>query len=371
MHEPCLTLSSIRPKPAPISILVVQLETRSSYSPAVDAPTAVCIVFQNLICMNLTLSVAGQVTNSQLFPFSGSAGPQALTPENAAGSCFTVKGNVVDIAACNAADPNQQFSFGSGGAAGAIAAAASSTAAAIAESAQAVVACGVAPAVDTSTTAAVAATVAANTAAATTAVATTAPAATTTTAAQVAAATGNPTSVVSVSRAGGVLNPSAAAEANVFDNTATRAFTGVQVKSADGKCLFIDPTAGDFRENLIPIQLKACDGSANTKFDFITAGKHNNVANSTLVVSSLTNGCLNFDNRRAAGDTVIMFSCGGRADGQGAVTNSQLFTFTAGETSLRLEPENGNGAVCLVPNASGRLDQAACSTDPGQLFTIG
>jgi hypothetical protein len=350
----------------------VQLETKSFYSPAADAPTVVCIIFQNLMCMSLTLRVAGQVTNSQLFPFSGSAGPQALTPENAAGSCFTVKGNVVDIAACNAADPNQQFSFGSGGAAaGTIATAASSTAAAVAESAQAVVACGVASAVDTSTTAAVAATIAANTAAATTVVATTAAEAITTTAAQVAAATGNPTSVVSVSRAGGVLNPSAAAEANVFDNTATRAFTGVQVKSADGQCLFIDPTAGDFRENLIPVQLKACDGSANTKFDFITAGKHNNAANSTLVVSSLTNGCLNFDNRRAAGDTVIMFSCGGRADGQGAVTNSQLFTFTAGETSLRLEPENGNGAVCLVPNASGRLDQAACSTDPGQLFTIG
>lgn len=27
------------------------------------------------------------------------------------------------------------------------------------------------------------------------------------------------------------------------------------------------------------------------------------------------NGCVNFDPRRAAGDTVIMFSCGGRADG--------------------------------------------------------
>ena len=28
-----------------------------------------------------------------------------------------------------------------------------------------------------------------------------------------------------------------------------------------------------------------------------------------------TEGCLNFDSRRAAGDTVIMFSCGGRGDG--------------------------------------------------------
>jgi hypothetical protein len=66
-----------------------------------------------------------------------------------------------------------------------------------------------------------------------------------------------------------------------------------------------------------------------------------------------------------------MFSCGGRADGGGQVTNSQLFFFTAGETVLRLEPENGNGQVCLVPDASGRPDQAPCSTDPGQLFTIG
>jgi hypothetical protein len=145
----------------------------------------------------------------------------------------------------------------------------------------------------------------------------------------------------------------------------------VSIKSADGQCLFIDPTAGDFRENLIPVALKPCDGSPNEKFDFITAGKHNNAPNSTLVVSTLTQGCLNFDSRRAAGDTVILFSCGGRADGAGQVTNSQLFTFTASETTLRLEPENGNGQVCLVPNAQGRLDQAPCNNaDAGQLFTI-
>jgi hypothetical protein len=66
-----------------------------------------------------------------------------------------------------------------------------------------------------------------------------------------------------------------------------------------------------------------------------------------------------------------MFSCGGRADGGGAVTNSQLFTFTTGETSLTLQPENGSGDVCLVPNASGRLDQAPCSGDASQVFTIG
>lgn len=92
---------------------------------------------------------------------------------------------------------------------------------------------------------------------------------------------------VPVARAGGVLNPQAAAAANVRDGTATRAFSATTFKAANGQCLFIDPLAGDFRQNLIPVQLKTCDGSANEKFDIITAGKHNNAANSMLVVSSL------------------------------------------------------------------------------------
>lgn len=146
----------------------------------------------------------------------------------------------------------------------------------------------------------------------------------------------NPTGdAVPVARAGGVLNPEAAAEANVRDDTATRAFSSVSLKSSSGQCLFIDPEAGDFRQNLIPVQLKDCDGSANEKFDIITAGKHNDQPNSILVVSTTvsnfpstkvltspliwfllqTQGCLNFDPRRAAGDTVVLFSCGGRADG--------------------------------------------------------
>ncbi len=95
---------------------------------------------------------------------------------------------------------------------------------------------------------------------------------------------------VPVARAGGVLNPQAAAAANVRDDTATRAFTSTTLKSASGQCLSVDPLAGDFRQNLIPVQLKACDGSANEKFDIITAGKHNNAANSMLVVSSLVRG---------------------------------------------------------------------------------
>jgi hypothetical protein len=32
----------------------------------------------------------------------------------------------------------------------------------------------------------------------------------------------------------------------------------VPLKDAAGQCLFIDPTAGDFRQNLIPITLQPC-----------------------------------------------------------------------------------------------------------------
>ncbi len=97
---------------------------------------------------------------------------------------------------------------------------------------------------------------------------------------------------VPVARAGGVLNPAAAAAANVRDPTATRAFTSASLKTANGQCLFIDPLAGDFRQNLIPVLLKACDGSAGEKFDIVTAGKHNDAKGSTLVVSSLVSSFL-------------------------------------------------------------------------------
>jgi len=54
---------------------------------------------------------------------------------------------------------------------------------------------------------------------------------------------------------------------------------------------------------------------------------------------------------------------------EGAVTDSQLFPFTAGKTSIQLAPENQKGATCLVP-AGAKLGSAACSSDAGQLFTI-
>lgn len=295
------------------------------------------------------------MTNSQLFPFNGTAGPQALTPENAPGTCLTVDGNIIDQATCNTADPNQSFTFGDE---------TDITTAVAVPSTSATDAASASAAISTSVSSNTAPTSAASV------TQTTLPPITNSSTSPSASDTAT-ASIVSVSRAGGVLNPSAAAEANPVDTTAVRAFSSVSIQSSSGLCLFIDPSAGDFRENLIPIVLEPCDGSSNQQWDFVTSGVHNDQPNSTLVVSSLTEGCLNFDPRRAAGDTVIMFSCGGRADGGGSVTNSQLFTFAAGETSLKLQPENGDGSVCLVPNASGRLDQAACSDDAGQVFTIG
>ena len=96
----------------------------------------------------------------------------------------------------------------------------------------------------------------------------------------------NETGEIGVARAGGVLNTDAAAEANIRDDTATRAFSSAAIKSSDGQCLFVDPTAGDFRQNLIPVTLKACDGSTEQQFDFITKGKHNQEEGSVLVVSA-------------------------------------------------------------------------------------
>ncbi|TEB39132.1 hypothetical protein FA13DRAFT_446861 [Coprinellus micaceus] len=59
-----------------------------------------------------------------------------------------------------------------------------------------------------------------------------------------------------------------------FDATATRAATGVQIRSlvSPGTCFDVsDFRAGDFRFNLVPLALKPCDSSvAGQKFDLIT-----------------------------------------------------------------------------------------------------
>jgi hypothetical protein len=49
----------------------------------------------------------------------------------------------------------------------------------------------------------------------------------------------------------------------------------------------VDELSGDFRANLTPIQIKACDGSAGQKWDIITKGVHNDQPGEMLVVSSL------------------------------------------------------------------------------------
>ncbi|ESZ90046.1 hypothetical protein SBOR_9575 [Sclerotinia borealis F-4128] len=305
----------------------------------------------------------GIVTDSQLFPFNGTPGPLTLSPENASGTCLSVTAaNVLDQAPCDGTNSSQTFTFG-----------ASSASTDPAVSSPVPLATSDIANIPSST--ALASTVLASTdlasPAATSSLASPAsPSVIAATSASPALPTGDPTIPLPVSRAGGVLDPSAAAEANAVDTTAVKAFSSVALKDASGQCLFLDPTAGDFRQNLIPITLQACDGSQNQAWDIITSGKHNNAADSVLVVSSLTQGCLNFDPRRPAGDTVIMFSCGGRADGDGLVTNSQLFPFTGGQTSIVLAPENGNNATCLAANA-GKLDSTTCSSDAiSQSFTI-
>lgn len=258
------------------------------------------------------LLAGGGVTNSQLFTFNGGSGPLSFQPENAAGSCLTVKGNVLDVAQCNSGDTNQSFTFGGAAAAGGNA---SDNGAAN----------GTATAAPTDTTGAVSATGTATTSSAKdigastdtangsgSREATSAPSASVTeetgsvtqgsappteTASSgpgsagettdAGAAIPNPTSAVPVSRAGGTLNPSAVAESQQRDDTATRAFSGAGIRAPNGQCLFVDPTAGDFRENLIPIALVDCGGTPNEKWDVITAGKHNNAKDSALIVSSL------------------------------------------------------------------------------------
>ncbi|KAJ7484522.1 hypothetical protein FB451DRAFT_1436373 [Mycena latifolia] len=280
---------------------------------------------------------SGQVQSAQLFPFTAAnlTAPYALTPENAKGVCFANNNGRLSNVACNPTAADQFFTIGSG-------------------SASATGAISIPAATAVSTTAAV----------------TTTQAATTTT--QAATTTGA-SATIKVSGAGGVLNPTAAAESHPKDTTATRAATGAQIKTSDGQCLSVDETAGDFRENLIPIAIKTCDGSDGQKFDFITKGVHNDKTDQTLIVSSLTNGCFNFDDRRAAGDQVNIFSCGGRADGSGQVQSAQLFPFTAANLTAPyvLTPENAKG-VCFVNN-NGRLSNVACDpTKPAanELFTI-
>ncbi|KZP22510.1 hypothetical protein FIBSPDRAFT_1043557 [Athelia psychrophila] len=316
----------------------------------------------------------GAVTNSQLFNFAAGASSLALVPQNAANAtCLIAADGALGPADCdNSAD--QLFTVGAGSVAASSSAPANSDTSSAAASTGSVAASSSAPATSNAssssstpaapaTSSGAASNLLASTSAASLTPVPTAPTATPTT------ATPTTASGIAVSGAVGVLNPSAVAESNPRDNTATRAFSNATLTTAAGACLSIDPTAGDFRENLIPVTAAACDGSAGQQWDVITAGVHNNVPGAALFVSSETQGCLNFDPRRAAGNQVILFSCGGRADGGGAVTNSQLFNFAAGASSVALVPQNGANATCLSVSG-GALGPVDCDNSADQLFTI-
>ncbi|KZW03326.1 hypothetical protein EXIGLDRAFT_759192 [Exidia glandulosa HHB12029] len=263
----------------------------------------------------------GQVTDSQLFAFTGNAAGIPLVPLNSNRDgtvCLKLNGNTLDQSGCNPAQASgdQLFTLGDGGNAGA--------------------APPPPPPADE-------------------------PAATPPPAGNPAPPTGNVK-----------LDPEATAEAQQRDNGATRAFTAVPVK-VDGQCLTADLNTGDFRQNLMEIKVQACDGSPQQQFDIITSGKHNDQAGKTLIVSSLTNGCLNVDERRQSGNQVLLFSCGGRADGGGQVTNSQLFAFDGNAANIPLVPANVDGAKCLFNN-NGVIDVQACnaaSPSADQSFSFG
>ncbi|PTB49450.1 hypothetical protein M431DRAFT_97524 [Trichoderma harzianum CBS 226.95] len=309
---------------------------------------------------------SGQVTNSQLFAFTGGNGPLSFAPGNDPTKCFAAKGNVIDIADCNANDATQKFTFGGAAAGGSgndsnNSSAAASSAAATSEAAA------------SSTSAAAAAATTSASAAATSDAVVVNPgdgSSQTTAAPPPPVITGNPTTPVPVSGAGGTLNPSAVAEAQAFDASAVRPLESVNIRAADGRCFFVNPTAGDFRENLIPVGLATCSEDASQKFDVVTKGVHDDAqAGEALLVSVLTNGCINFDGRRAANDQVIMFSCGGRADGSGKTATSQLFPFKAGDNNIVLTPASATNTTCLVAGAD-RVESAQCSGQKDQTFEL-
>lgn len=146
-----------------------------------------------------------------------------------------------------------------------------------------------------------------------------------------------------------------------------RAVSNTKIRAPNGQCLSVDPTAGDFRMNLIPVALTDCTNP--TTWDLITSGKHNDGSggDATLIVSTATQGCISFDPRRQAGDQVTLFSCGGRADGSGLTNQGQLFSF-AGEKSLALTPVSEGKETCLIPG-NGRLEAGPCQQQ-GSLFTL-
>ncbi|OAR00907.1 hypothetical protein LLEC1_07300 [Akanthomyces lecanii] len=174
-----------------------------------------------------------------------------------------------------------------------------------------------------------------------------------------------------IPRAVDKLNDSAFKEAQQRDDTAVRALANTQIKTFDGRCLFVDALSGDFRANLTPLQIEDCGGNrTGLGFDVITEGKHSNQQGQALVVSTLTQACLSFDPRRPADSQVHLFSCGGRADGGGEVSNSQLFAFDGKEQgAIALTPQNSPGK-CLVSAGNKVVIDDCDDKDDKQKFTF-
>lgn len=255
---------------------------------------------------------SGKETNSQIFPFSQPEGPQSLQPQNAPGQCLAVKDNTLDISDCSSGDATQEFSFST-----------QPTRASSTATSQVPSNTGVAGAKTTES--------------------------------------------APVSGAGNKIDQTATEEAQQRDDTAVRAVSNTKIRAPNGQCLSVDPTAGDFRMNLIPVALTDC--SNPTTWDLIISGKHNDGSggDAALIVSTVTQGCISFDPRRQAGDQVTLFSCGGRADGSGLTNRGQLFPF-AGEKSLALTPVSDGNEICLIPG-NGRLEAGPCQQQASQ-FTL-
>ncbi|KAM0820862.1 hypothetical protein AB5N19_06683 [Seiridium cardinale] len=167
----------------------------------------------------------------------------------------------------------------------------------------------------------------------------------------------------------GELDQDAVDEAHQRDDTATRAFSNTTIKTSSGKCLFVDELSGDSTANLTPIQVAACGATAGQGFDVITQGKHNDAVDSILIVSTLTQACFTFDPAQDADNQVMLYSCGGVADGSGNVTTSQLFAGDGTAGPLSLAPQNQAGSCFTVKGNSVTI--ADCDdSDDAQTFTF-
>lgn len=177
----------------------------------------------------------------------------------------------------------------------------------------------------------------------------------------------NATQPTAVPTTGTKIDDDAVKEAQQRDDSAVRAVSSTKIRAANGQCLTVDPLAGDFRMNLIPVTLADCANP--TKWDLITSGKHNDGSGgeATLLVSTATQGCVSFDARREDADKVNLFSCGGRADGSGKTNLGQLFPF-AGGNSFELAPVSEGNRTCLIVGNQ-RLVAGPCGDSAG-LFTL-